>query len=177
MAGRIRVAILSESRLFREAVSSCLAAEDEVEVVGQANTVHDLLLRAQGRSVDVLLVYPGSRPLRPLDTLWEVRALMPASRVALLGCEQDHPEIARWNEVDNVAWLGQDASYGSVLKAIATLSEGRGYAGRHQPKVNRNTDHLAANLASTQWHRRLAGVTQHTATRSLTSHWRDAGAT
>jgi DNA-binding NarL/FixJ family response regulator len=135
MARTIRVAILSDSRLFREAVSSCLATEPEVEVVGQANTIHDLLLRAQGRSIDVLLVYPGIRPLRPLEAPWDVKTLLPASRVALLGCEQDHPEIARWNEVDNVAWLDQDTSYQSVLEAIEALTEGRASAGGHQPKV------------------------------------------
>jgi len=135
MARRIRVAILSESRLFREAFSSCLAAEDEVEVVGQANTVHDLLLRAQGRSVDILLVYPGIGAVRPLEAIWDVKTLLPASRVTLLGSAPDHPEIARWNEVDNVGWLDQDTSYQSVLEAIAALSEGRGYAGGHQPKV------------------------------------------
>ena len=135
MTRRVRIAILSESRLFREAVSSCLATEPEVELVGQANTVHDLLLRAQGRAIDVLLVYPGTRPVRPLEALWDVKTLLPASRVALLGCEHDHPEIARWNEVDNVAWLDQDTSYQSVLEAIEALSEGRAYAGGQQPKV------------------------------------------
>jgi DNA-binding NarL/FixJ family response regulator len=146
MARRIQVAILSESRLFREAFSSCLAAEPEVEVVGQANTVHELLVRAQGRSVDVLLVYPGVRPMRPPDALWEVKALLPASRVALLGCEPDHPDCAEWHEADIMAWLGQDASYQSVLEAIAALSEGREYAAEHQPKVGAERG-LAPNRA------------------------------
>jgi DNA-binding NarL/FixJ family response regulator len=135
MAQRIRVAILSESRLFREAFSSCLAAEPEVEVVGQANTVHNLLFCAQGRPIDVLLVYAGIGPVRPPEALWEVKTLLPASRVALLGCERDYPDSARWHEADTMAWLGQDASYGSVREAIAALSEGRGYAGGQQPKV------------------------------------------
>ena len=42
---------------------------------------------------------------------------------------------------------------------------------------SRNTVQLRANPASTQWHRRLAGVTETRASPSLTSHRRDAGAT
>jgi DNA-binding NarL/FixJ family response regulator len=148
MTGRIRVAILSESRLFREAFSSCLAAEDQFEVVGQANTVHDLLLRAQGRPIDVLLVYAGIGPVRTREALWDVKTLLPASRVAFLGCERDHPDSARWHEADTMAWLGQDASYGSVREAIAALSEGRGYAGGQQPSGHR------ANWALSAWSRR-----------------------
>lgn len=125
MARRFQVAILSDSRLFREAVSARLAVEDDVQIVSSASTIHNLLVRARGNPVDVLLVYPSGRSALPADIVWDVRMLLPASRVVALGCEPRHTGSAGQIEADTMTRLGQDTSYESVLESIRVLSRGR----------------------------------------------------
>lgn len=131
MARRIQVATLSDSRLFREALSSRLALEDEVNVVCSAATIFDLLTRAQGHPIEILLVaHLTFRPGRTVEVVWDVKTLLPATRMivlGVLGCEQDKADTVRWVEAGAMAWLGQDTTYESLLEVIRAVSEGRIY--------------------------------------------------
>jgi DNA-binding NarL/FixJ family response regulator len=125
MERRIQVSILSDSRLFRDAVSSRLALEDEIEVVGAAGTVYELLIRAQARPIDVLLVYLSIESAVTAQVVWDVKTLLPASRVIVLGCEEGNSETVRWIEAGALAYLEHGTSYASLVEAIQFVSEGR----------------------------------------------------
>lgn len=127
MARRIQLAILSDSRLFRDALSSRLAGEDEVAVVGAAGTIYDLLMRARGRPIDVLLAYLGIRSELAMEIVWDIKTLMPATRVVVLGCEGRKADTVGWIEAGAMAWLGHNTAYKSLVDAILAVSEGRTY--------------------------------------------------
>lgn len=55
----IRVAVLSDRRLFRDALAICLEAQSEYDVVGHAADLDDLLLLCDLRHPDVVLVDIG----------------------------------------------------------------------------------------------------------------------
>lgn len=125
MARRIQVAILSDARLFGEALSSRLALEDAIEVVSSAGTVYELLMRAEGRPIEVLLVHLHVRPRLAVELVWDVKTLLPAARVVVLGFERGNTQAVRWIEAGAMAWLGQESPYESLLEAVHAVSEGR----------------------------------------------------
>jgi two-component system nitrate/nitrite response regulator NarL len=55
----IRIAVLSDRRLFRDALAACLGAQSEYEVVGHAADLDDLLQLCELRRPDVVLVDVG----------------------------------------------------------------------------------------------------------------------
>ncbi|HYW79143.1 MAG TPA: hypothetical protein VE890_06170, partial [Thermoguttaceae bacterium] len=57
MTPTTKVWILSDSRIFRDAISSRLVTEDGVELLGAAATVRDLLQSGLAERADVVLVH------------------------------------------------------------------------------------------------------------------------
>jgi DNA-binding NarL/FixJ family response regulator len=124
-ARRIQVATLADSGLFRSALSSRLVLEDEMEVVSTAGTIYELVVRAQGRPIDVLLVYLSILSPLTLEIVFDIKLLLPATRIVVLGCEPGNPQPVRWIEAGAWAWLEHDASYDALLEAIRAVAEGR----------------------------------------------------
>jgi len=127
MVRRIQVAILAEAGLFRQALSSRLALEAEMQVASAAATIYDLVLRARGGPVDVLLVSLGIPAGLAGEILFEIKLLLPATRIVVLGCAPDQREAVRWVEAGVFAWLGHEASYDRLLAAIVAVAQGRAF--------------------------------------------------
>jgi DNA-binding NarL/FixJ family response regulator len=56
---QVRVALMTEKRLFRDALVACLATQDALTVVGHAATTDDLIVLCGLRSPDVVVVADG----------------------------------------------------------------------------------------------------------------------
>jgi len=127
MVRRIQVAILAEAGLFRQALSSRLALEAEMQVASTAATIYDLVLRARGRPMDVLLVSMGMPAGLAAEILFEMKLLLPATRIVVLGGAPDEREAVRWLEAGVFAWLGHEASYDRLLETIVAVAQGRSF--------------------------------------------------
>jgi len=132
MVRRIQVAILAEAGLFRQALSARLALEAEMQVASAAATIYDLVLRARGRPMDVLLVSLGVPAGLAGEILFEMKLLLPATRIVVLGGAPDQREAVRWLEAGVFAWLGHEASYARLLEAIVAVAQGRAFC---QPEM------------------------------------------
>ena len=55
LATRVSVAVLSDSRLFRETIAARLKLEEEIHLLADAGSVRQLLERLNGSAVDVIL--------------------------------------------------------------------------------------------------------------------------
>lgn len=125
MVQRIHVSLLSDSRLFRDAVSARLALEEEIALVGAASTVDGLLRIAQTQRIDVVLVHASMDPAEVAEFVYDVKPHLPTARVVALGIEQDESEIVRCIESGAAAWLKHDTSYAGLLQMIRAVSQGR----------------------------------------------------
>lgn len=124
-SSRIRISILSDSRLFRDTIACRLAGEEELELLGARGSVHDLLIQAQAQPIDVLLVHLNLESGATAEVIWDVKALLPAARVIVIGLQESELETLRWIEAGAVAYLDHDASYASLLETIRGLAQGR----------------------------------------------------
>jgi DNA-binding NarL/FixJ family response regulator len=127
MVRRTQVAILAEAGLLRQALCARLALENELQVASTAATIHDLVLRARGRPVDVLLACLSIPAGLAVEILFDVRLLLPATRIVVLGESPDERQAVRWVEAGVCAWLGPEASYQRLLKTIVAVSQGRAF--------------------------------------------------
>ena len=125
MAGRIRVSILSNSRLFREAILSRLAVEEEIEVVGTAGTADDLAASGWAKSIDVMLVYSSGELAEAAELVWKVKTFLPSARVIALGCEQSESEVVGCIEAGASHCLESGAPFAELLASIRNVFQGR----------------------------------------------------
>ncbi len=121
----VQLSILANSRLFREALAGRLADQDWVQLVSVAGTVYDLLLGAQARPINVLLVYLDIESAVGAEVVRNIKTLLPATRIVVLGCEQGDAEMLRWIEAGAMAGLEEGTSWAGLLETIRSVIEGR----------------------------------------------------
>jgi DNA-binding NarL/FixJ family response regulator len=121
----IQLSILSDSRLFREVLAARLASEDRLQVVSSAGTVYELLVRAQARPIHILLVYLGVESAIGAEVVWDIKTLLPATRVVVLGSPGGAADTVRWIEAGAMACLDDRASWACLLATIRSVAEGR----------------------------------------------------
>jgi DNA-binding NarL/FixJ family response regulator len=80
----IRIAVLSDRRLFRDALATCLEAQAEYEVVGHAADLDDLLLLCELRHPDVVLVDVGPGLAGGRDSLDKLGDCVARARVVVV---------------------------------------------------------------------------------------------
>ena len=80
----IRIAVLSDRRLFRDALATCLEAQAEYEVVGHAADLDDLLLLCELRHPDVVLVDVGPGLAGGRDCLDKLGECVARARVVVV---------------------------------------------------------------------------------------------
>jgi DNA-binding NarL/FixJ family response regulator len=119
MSWRTTVAILSEARYLREALAARLEDEPELEVVGGARTLRELLAHPRTRSADVLLVHTSQDSVEGSGVVWEIRTLLPAAQVVVIvGFRDDEAEMTGWLHSGAAAYLGHDASSALLRDAL-----------------------------------------------------------
>jgi DNA-binding NarL/FixJ family response regulator len=119
------VSILSDSRLVRETIAERLKTEQEVDFVAAVGSLHQLLRRLNGRALDVLVVHAGIDGIHGDQLVWEIKALLPATALIVLGYRQSERDLVRWIEAGAMAYLEQDAPYAELLATIRGVAQGR----------------------------------------------------
>jgi DNA-binding NarL/FixJ family response regulator len=90
----IRVAIADDHAIVRAGLASVLAAEPDMQLVGEASDGHGAIALVQRTSVDVLLVDLSMPLLHGVDAIARVRAVAPRTRVLVLSMHKT-PEYVR----------------------------------------------------------------------------------
>ena len=117
-ANKTSVSILSDSRLFRETTRAWLARRNEIHWVATARSIQQLQQRLRGRATDVLLAYARTDGALGTELLYEVRTLLPATRLIVLESRRSEQELLRWIEAGAADDLQQNSSPGDLLRSI-----------------------------------------------------------
>ncbi len=124
MTPTTHVSILSNSRIFRDVISSRLITEDGVELLGAVETVCDLLESGFAEQTEVVLVYAADDLADTAEITWRIKRLLPSVRVVAVGRCPDEPNVARTIEAGASAWLENGASYQELVEAIRAAAAG-----------------------------------------------------
>ena len=118
------VAILSRSRLFRETCAAWLRLQREISTVAVAGSMHQLLKRLDGCAAPVLLAHGRFDGLLGAEIAWDVKTLLPAAHLVVLGDHRSDADLARWIDAGAMAYLEHDASPGELLQTISDVVRG-----------------------------------------------------
>jgi two-component system, NarL family, response regulator NreC len=121
---RIRVLIADDHTLFRQGIRNLLAAEPDMEVVGEApNAAEAVALMAQARP-DTVLMDIGMPGLSSFEAARNIRKEYPATRVIFLSMYDDEDYVAECVELGGAGYVLKDSPVDQLLTAIREVSRG-----------------------------------------------------
>jgi DNA-binding NarL/FixJ family response regulator len=118
----VRVFILAENRLLREALTRILSKKSDIQVVGAAVFSPDVVEQISGATPDVLLSDSAAVALSDLRLVSEVRAAIPGIKVVMIGMEADRETFLRAVRDGITGYVLKDASAMEVATAVRSVA-------------------------------------------------------
>jgi DNA-binding NarL/FixJ family response regulator len=122
---RVRVLVVDDQALFREALSTLLAAQAQVEVVGEAADGAEALVEVARTAPDVVLM---DRRMPVLDGLSAIRRIAvehPAVRVLALTTFDTDDEVFAALRAGAVGYLLMDVTAARLVEAVVAADRGQ----------------------------------------------------
>ncbi|HEU5108622.1 MAG TPA: response regulator transcription factor [Micromonosporaceae bacterium] len=121
-AGPVRVLLVDDQALFREALATLLDVRDEVTVVGEAADGDEALRRAAEVRPDVVLMDLRMPVLDGVAATRRMRVEQPEARVIALTTFDDEDEVFAALRAGAVGYLLKDVSSERLVEAIVAAS-------------------------------------------------------
>jgi DNA-binding NarL/FixJ family response regulator len=124
MESPIRIFLLVDSRLLREALGRILKRRTDVLIAGEAARSPDAGAQIIHSACDVLLIDPMSTPPLDLQFLSDLHHSVPRLRVVMVGMDDNESVFLGAVRAGVSGYLLKDASAGEVLTAIRSVAQG-----------------------------------------------------
>ncbi len=126
MAEPIRVVLVDDHQVARHGLQSYLRAFDDLEVVGEAASGEEALHKIEEWMPDVVvmdLLMPGG--LGGIETIKQVRALLPHTRIVALTSSIDDALVGAALRAGAIGYVRKDASLEVLLDSIRAAARGQ----------------------------------------------------
>jgi len=118
----IRVLIVSDVRLYRDALAESLARHDSLSIVGSAPTPDDAIRQAAALSPDVILIdHALADSLRAIRLIGTVQ---PGIRLVILGIHESDKGVLACAEAGVAGYVPRDASLPDLCGVIESAARG-----------------------------------------------------
>jgi DNA-binding NarL/FixJ family response regulator len=127
MAGEVdvvRVFILAENRLLREALARILNKKSDIRVVGASPFTPDIVQQIAGTAPHVLLSDSATVTLSELQLVPEVRAAIPGLKVVMVGMESERGTFLKAVRDGIVGYVLKEASAMEVAACVRSVANG-----------------------------------------------------
>ena len=159
----VRVLLVDDQALFREALATLLAVHEGVEVVGEAGDGDEALRKAAELAPDVVLMDLRMPVLDGIAATRRLRVEQPAVRVIALTTFDDDEDVFAALRAGAVGYLLKDVSSARLVEAVLAAARGESVL---QPSVAarvvarvavpRLADHLDVGVDGQERRQRLA---------------------
>lgn len=126
MAEPIRVVLVDDHQVARHGLQSYLRAFDDLEVVGEAASGEEAVHKIEEWMPDVVvmdLLMPGG--LGGIETIKQVRALLPHTRIVALTSSIDDALVGAALRAGAIGYVRKDASLEVLLASIRAAARGQ----------------------------------------------------
>jgi DNA-binding NarL/FixJ family response regulator len=123
-AGPVRVLLVDDQALFREALGVLLSVREEIEVVGEAANGDQALRQAAALTPDVVLMDVRMPVLDGIAAIRRLRADQPDVRVLALTTFDDDEEVFAALRAGAVGYLLKDVSSERLVEAVLAAARG-----------------------------------------------------
>ncbi len=120
----VRVLVVDDQALFREALVTLLGARPEVEVVGEAGDGQQALERAAARQPDVVLMDLRMPVLDGIAATRRLRVDQPGVRVLALTTFDDDEDVFAALRAGALGYLLKDVSSDRLVEAVLSAARG-----------------------------------------------------
>jgi two-component system response regulator NreC len=123
----IRVVLVDDHAVVRAGLRLLLAAEDDVEVVGEAGTARDAVFEVRAQQPDVVLldvVMPGESGIEALPKLLHEA---PAAKVLVLSMQDDPSYVREAFAAGASGYVLKEAADAEVVAAVRAIAGGGSY--------------------------------------------------
>jgi DNA-binding NarL/FixJ family response regulator len=121
----LRVLIADDHRLFAEALEAILAADDRIEVVGQAGDGGEAVKLARTLDPDLVLMDVSMPVLDGFEATREIRAKSEDTRVLMLTGSNSRADVDRSREAGASGYITKDRIASELVAAIVEVSRRR----------------------------------------------------
>ncbi|SDX84651.1 two component transcriptional regulator, LuxR family [Geodermatophilus africanus] len=120
----VRVLVVDDQALFREALGTLLGARPEIEVVGEAGDGHQALERAAALAPDVVLMDLHMPVLDGIGATRRLRVEQPGVRVLALTTFDDDEDVFAALRAGALGYLLKDVSADRLVEAVQAAARG-----------------------------------------------------
>lgn len=124
---RTRVLLVDDHRILREGLRALLAAESDLDVVGEAQDGQESLARVEALAPDVVVMDVGMPGMNGVEATRRIRAAHPHVRVVALSTHSDRRYVLGMLEAGAGAYVLKASAGEDLVRAIRAVRVGQGY--------------------------------------------------
>jgi two-component system response regulator NreC len=127
MMRKIKILITDDHTLFREGIHRMLDAEQDLEVVGEAQDAREALNKVRDLFPDIVLMDISMPGLSSIETAHKIRKMYPKTKVLFLTMYDDQEYIVRCMKVNAAGYVLKDTPSSQLISAIREVTSGGQY--------------------------------------------------
>ena len=124
VSAAIRVLIVDDQPVFREALAHALAAEPGFEVVAQCHDGQEAIDRWPRQRPDVTLMDVSMYGIDGIETMRQIIGAHPQARILMLTSSEERQDLAEALEAGAAGYVTKTVRYTELLAAIRKVHEG-----------------------------------------------------
>lgn len=124
---KIRVLLTDDHTLFRQGIRTLLAAEQDIEVVGEAANAFDAVTTARQLRPDVVLMDIGMNGMSSFEATRQIRKERPETKVVFLSMYDDEDYLAECVDIGASGYVLKDSPSDQLVMAIREVQRGGSY--------------------------------------------------
>src|SRR5579863_5169083 len=124
---KIRIFLTDDHTLFRQGIRTLLAAEPDMEIIGEAGNAADAVGLARQARPDVILMDIGMAGMSSFEATRQIRKERPETRVVFLSMYDDEDYLAECVDMGASGYILKESPADQLLTAIREVSRGGSY--------------------------------------------------
>src|SRR5438552_11997414 len=154
---KIRILLTDDHTLFRQGIKTLIAAESDMEVVGEAANGTDAVTRAAETRPDVVLMDIGMTGLSSFEATRQIKKNRAETKVLFLTMYDDEDYLVECMQVGAGGYVLKDSPAAQLLSAIRDVNRGGSYLSPRM--LSQLVDDFRSRVKSTQRTPRFATLT------------------
>jgi DNA-binding NarL/FixJ family response regulator len=131
---KINVLLADDHTVVRQGLRSLLAAEEDIEIVGEAETGRQAVQMAKKLLPDVVVMDIAMPLLNGLEATRQITKELPSIKVLILSSYNDDEYVQQLTEAGAVGYLIKQSAANDLLKAIREAHKGNAF---FSPSISR----------------------------------------
>lgn len=145
---KIRVLLADDHTLFRQGIRTLIAAEPDMEVVGEASNGSEAIARALETRPDIVLMDIGMPGLSCFEATRQIKKARPETKVIFLTMYDDEDYLIQGMEVGASGYILKDSPAQQLIAAMRDVYRGGSYLSPRM--LSQLVDDFRSRIRSTQ---------------------------